>query len=98
MTQVQIDFSIEYFIGDTAYVKPFYNLNDKYFRQGFGATIYNENENLDWTARETQLHMLEFENRLERCDSCNEQWFKENTLSSWYRRFNRWVESGECYA
>ena len=53
VTQVKIDFSVEFFIGDTAYVKPFFDLNDKYFRQGLRATIYNDNENLDWTAEET---------------------------------------------
>jgi len=41
--------------------------------------------------------MIELENRIERCDQCDEQWFKENTLNSWYRSFARWVESGDCY-
>ena len=51
--QVEIDFSIEYFIGKTSYVKDFYDLNDEYFRSGFSVDIYVDNPDLDWTTPET---------------------------------------------
>ena len=40
--------------------------------------------------------MIEFNERLERCDGCERAWFLANGLSSWYRKFNRWVSVGEC--
>jgi len=64
---VKIDFSIEYFIGKTSYVRDFYDLNDEYFRSGFSCDIFVDNPDLDWTLPETQYHMIEFENRVERC-------------------------------
>ena len=97
-SQVRIDFSVEYFIGTNAYVYDFFQLNDKYFRSGFATAIFVDNPDLDSASRATQLELIEFEDRLQRCYGCEEQWFKENTLGSWYRNFNRWVSSGECFA
>ena len=44
------------------------------------------------------MQLLAFEDNLLRCNLCKEQWFKENTLTSWYGKLNQWVNSGECTA
>ena len=97
-TKVEIDFSVEYFIGEDSYIYDYYQLNDKYFQSGFPTTIFVDDPSIDYTSIETQLQFLEFEDKLLRCYGCREQWFKENTLTSWYGRLNQWVNSGECTA
>ena len=51
--QVEIDFKVTYFIGDTAPVYGYYQLNDKYFASGFNVAHYVDNPNLDFSTEET---------------------------------------------
>lgn len=85
---VRIDFSVEYFIGSDAYIYDFFQLNDKYFKTGFSTTLFVDNPEIDYTSPETQFQLLEFDDKLLRCYACKEPWFKENTLASWYSKFN----------
>ena len=54
VTQVEIDFKVTYFIGETAFVYDWYQLNDKYFSQGTKTTTYVDNPKLDLTLESTQ--------------------------------------------
>lgn len=97
-SQVQIDFSTQFFINEGVYVYDFFELNDEYFKSGFQATTFVDNPNIDYSSRESQLQMRNFNEKLQRCEGCSEQWNKENTLSSWYDQLYNWVNSGECPA
>ena len=37
-----------------------------------------------------------FDEQLQRCEICSQQWNKRNTLDSWYIKLRSWVESGQC--
>lgn len=52
-SQVEIDFKVTYFIGETAPVYEYYQLNDKYFGSGSKTTTYVDNPDLDLTTEET---------------------------------------------
>lgn len=85
---MEVDFKISFFIKEGANVYNFLTKNELYFASGFSPTFYVYNPDFDFTSKENQLTLLEFEARLERCDNCEENWFKANTLGSWYRNFN----------
>ena len=38
----------------------FFNANDKYFNTGFVVTFYVKSDDTDFTSKETQLKMIEF--------------------------------------
>ena len=69
-TQVEVDFKIDFFIKPTAYVYNAIKYNEKYFESGFAPTFYVTNPELDFTSRETQLKLLEFNELLGRCYGC----------------------------
>ena len=95
--KVKTDFKVNFFIEEDAYVHKFFELNDKYFDQGFTAVFYVNNSDIDYSSHEVQLQMLEFEDNLKRSRECAEIWFVENTISSWYGSFHQWVNNGNCY-
>ena len=51
--QVEIDFSVDYFITQDAYIYEFYQLNDKYFKQGFQTNIFVDDPTIDYASVET---------------------------------------------
>ena len=53
-TQVNIDFKVSYFIGETADVYDYFQLNDKYFSSGTLTTTYVENNDYDLSLTESQ--------------------------------------------
>ena len=95
-TQVEVDFKMEFFIKPGSYVYEALKYNKQYFEAGFAPNFYVTNPELDFTTKESQLKLIEFNELLGRCYACSENWFKANTLGSWYSDFNRWVQSGEC--
>ena len=40
--------------------------------------------------------MISFNENLEACTGCDEDWNTANTLSMWYHDFNPWVKEGKC--
>lgn len=85
-----------YFIGETAAVYEYYQLNDKYFSSGIATTTYIDNKDLDFSSEDTQKKLLTFYSNLEACTECSENWFMPNTLNSWYESFHDWTKSGGC--
>ena len=96
VTQVEIDFKVTYFIGETAFVYDWYQLNDKYFSQGTKTTTYVDNPELDLTLESTQKQMLLFNAKMEECEGCDEQWNMPSTLDMWYDRFHQFSYDGGC--
>ena len=70
--QVEIDFSVDYFIGEDSYIYNYYQLNEEYFQSGFPTTLFVDDPSIDYTSIETQLKILEFNDKLLRCYGCGE--------------------------
>ena len=68
----------------------------EYFAAGTRTTTYVENKEVDFTSREIQEQMIEFNENLEACTDCVEDWNMESSLKSWYTTFNAWVKAGAC--
>ena len=95
-TQVEIDFKVTYFIGETAFVYDWYQANDKWFSQGTKTTTYVDNPGLDLTLEDSQKLMLTFNAKLEECEGCDEKWNMPNTLNMWFDRFHKYSYDGGC--
>ena len=78
--QVRIDFKVTYFIGETASVYEYFQLNDKYFNSGTKTTTYVDNSSLDYTSLATQQQMLTYNEKLIECPDCTEKWNTVGTL------------------
>ncbi len=37
-----------------------------------------------------------FDEQLQRCETCTDKWFKENSIDSWVIKFREWVNNGKC--
>ena len=85
---VRIDFKVDYFIGKTAPVYEYFQLNDKYFKSGSFTTFYVDNSSLDFSSAEVQQQLTKFNEALNTCPDCQEKWFIPGTLNSWYAKFN----------
>lgn len=83
-TQVEIDFKVTYFIGDTSKVYDYFQLNDKYFNTGTSTVTYVDNSSLDFSSTEVQKEIISFDDNLEACTGCEQNWHMPNTLKSWY--------------
>jgi len=55
VTSLRIDMKIEYFIDKDTDAYQYIRVLDEYFNQGFSATFYVENTELDYASKETQL-------------------------------------------
>lgn len=51
---VEVDFKLDFFISEGDYLKQYFDLNDEFFQAGFIVTLYVENEDIDYSAVETQ--------------------------------------------
>ena len=96
-SQVEVAFKMDFFIKPTSNVYNFLKYNEEYFKTGFAPFFYINCPECEFDSIETQFELIEFQERLGRCDSCDESWFKANTLGSWYNSYRLWVASGECY-
>lgn len=70
-----------YFIGETADVYKYFELNDKYFASGTSTTTYVDNANVDYSSADVQEQLLVWNEKYEECAGCNEKWNMPNTLS-----------------
>jgi len=52
---VKIDFKVNFFISDDTYAGQYLNAVEMYFNEGFQATFYVENDELDFTSKEVQI-------------------------------------------
>jgi hypothetical protein len=61
---------------------------------GYGAPICCRNLELSKTSQ--QVELVELAAAVQICDDCDENWFVEGSLSSWYTFFQAWVSTGAC--
>ena len=83
-TQVRIDFKVEYFIGVTAPVYGWFQLNDEYFDSGSFTTFYIDNSKLDYSQADSQEKIMKFNSALLECPDCTEKWYVPGTIECWY--------------
>ena len=96
---VSINFKFEYFIPPGSVPDKYFTLDRKYFNSGTSATVYIENDDppLDYSLPEVQLQLQDFYDKLQRSYLCEEDWWKKDTVRSWYTAFKKWVDRGECF-
>jgi predicted RND superfamily exporter protein len=95
-TQVKIDFKVSYFIGETADIYEYFQLNDKYFSSGTLTTTYVKNDDYDLSLPESQQRMIDFNFNLQECTGCSERWNMDNSLKMWYATYLDWTIKGGC--
>ena len=52
ITNVNVDFKVTYFIGEDAYVRSYFDRNDKYFGSGETVTIYVDAPTLEYHTKD----------------------------------------------
>ena len=74
-------------------------MTDLYFSEnGFKPVTYIDlvESQVQLEDETTQLKILEFTDRLQRCDSCSESWNRGATLQFWLYRYYDFVDGGNC--
>ena len=94
VSQLEVDFKTTYFISPDTTVRRYLDTAEKYFNQGETVTFYTNNTNLDYTSEETQLKLIEFNDKLKACEGCEKKWTVESSFTSWYETFNSFVQAG----
>ena len=61
-------------------------------------TTLVQNTELDYSSEEAQYRLLDFYDKLYRSYLCDETWFIEWTLDSWFVKYLWWVGAGRCSA
>jgi hypothetical protein len=61
---------------------------------GYGVSVCCRNLELSMTSQ--QVELVELAAAIKICDNCDENWFVEGSLSSWYTFFQTWVSAGAC--
>ena len=98
MAQLKSTFSMEFFIPKGTYTDAFHQLDVKYFGTGIRVTTIVENTDFDFSSEEAQYQLLDFYDKMYRSYLCDEVWFTEWTLDSWYVKYLYWVSAGQCSA
>ena len=93
---VEINFEVNYFIGETADVYEWFQKNAHYFSSGSITTTYVDNPDLDYTSQAVQEQMIAFNKHLKDCDICEEKWNIDTTLEMWYHDLSKWTRNGNC--
>lgn len=96
---MEINFKFDYFIPPGSVPDKYFTLDRKYFQTGNSGTVYIENDDpiIDYSQRDVQLQLQDFQDKLQRSYLSNEQWFERDTLRNWYTGFLKWVNRGECF-
>ena len=90
LSQLQLDFDVEWFVEDDFYIKETIDVRDEYFaNQLRELNIFTEEA--EFYSKQAQTQFKTLYEKLESCEGCTENWIIEGTLSSWYKEFNSWV-------
>ena len=74
-SEVYVHFDFNFFISEDSPVYGYFRATDKFFNNGPGPTfIYFESDELDWSDPNNQDKVINFNNNLEACTGCDEQW------------------------
>ena len=74
VSNLKIDFKSTYFIGETAYVRQYFDKSDAYFKNGDDMTIITDNSNIDFTTVANQQKLLTFNQKMRDCEGCSKDW------------------------
>ena len=70
----------------------------KYYGYTYQPVFYvNLNGTVDFYQEDVQLQQYVFEDEIQKCISCDKQWFLPHTLDSWYTRFREYLANGNCF-
>ena len=72
--QMEMNFSMEFFLIPDQPVTEFMMLNNKYYAEGFDFKIYHKLDAVDMSSEETQNKILDLQDKLKRCYQCSENW------------------------
>jgi len=70
LTMLEIDFKTTYFISPDTAVRRFIDKQEEYYNQGETVTFYTDSKDVDYTSEETQLKLINFNEKLKACDGC----------------------------
>ena len=87
LSQVDTNFSKDFFIPKGSLTEDYSKLLKKYYDIGGNPFIVVYNDKLDYSSEDLQLSLIEFYDKLERCYLCEEQWLVLNTIWSPYLQF-----------
>ena len=88
------------FHGDENYYSyPYYHTLNKYFSGTFESHVYVnlESASVDIYSEEAQLMQLRLEDALQRCENCQQKWFKPSSVDSWFSKLRTYVNEGSCW-
>ena len=78
-------------------VTKFVNLNIHHFKDGADFKIFHIVNDVDVSSEESQLQMIDFLDKINRCFDCEETWFKNFFLwELWYPEYHKFVQRGNC--
>ena len=83
LTQFRFEFSYEWFVQDDFYVKNAMTIRDDYF-ENIGRTLKVVSHDTQFSSEEAQNALLDLENKLNACDSCDDMWIIDGSTDSWY--------------
>lgn len=94
----EMEFDFDFFLTDKSLMfYKFQKAKKEYFSEkGSLINILVNNTDVNFYAPETQLHMLEFEDALQRCKDCRKSWFIRDSLDFWYPHFRNWLNDKNC--
>mmetsp|Transcript_27376 Transcript_27376/g.41634 ORF Transcript_27376/g.41634 Transcript_27376/m.41634 type:complete len:472 (+) Transcript_27376:583-1998(+) len=89
---LEIDFKTTYFIGETATVRSYFDLQDEYFKTGDSITFYVDSPETDFSSVETQQKINMLNDKITSCHGCTEQWLIQESFDSWYVGFQAYAQ------
>jgi len=86
LSGVKVDFKTTYFIKQDHFINDYLTKMDTYFEQGDTINIIFDNKDgsIDFSTRENQKKLADWNDRLKDCDGCREKWLLDDSFKSWY--------------
>ena len=81
-----LNFSMEFFFVPDSPVTRFMHLNINHFKDGEDFKIFHLVHDIDVATEESQIKMLDFQEKITRCYGCEETWLKNIWVwKVWYK-------------
>ena len=96
MTQVETNFTKEFFIPKGTATEKYLGLVKKYYDYGGWPKFMIINYDIDFSSEEVQYQLLDWYDKIQRCYLCDQKWLKVKSMAPAYTEFNQWVRGGHC--
>ena len=96
MTQVETNFTKEFFIPKGTATEKYLGLLKKYYDYGGWPSFMIINYDIDFSSEEVQYQLLDWYDKIQRCYLCDQKWLKVKSMAPAYTEFNQWVRGGHC--